>query len=78
VKISSSHLPGELIFAKEADFMRIRRFIFLFLLSMAVLGTASCSKKTGCPTYDQKSGKYKAKSGKKVKEKGLFPKKMRR
>jgi len=58
--------------------MAIRRYIFLFLLGIAVLGAASCSKKTGCPTYDQKSGKYKVKSGKKVKEQGLFPKKMRR
>jgi|GEM_PF-3231316 len=78
MKITSSHLTGERIFAKEVELMRIRRFIFLFLLSLALLSTGSCSKKTGCPTYDQKSGKYKAKSGKKVKEKGLFPKKMRR
>ncbi len=35
-----------------------------------------CSRKTGCPSYDKKTGEYYIKPNKKTKS-GLFPKKMK-
>ena len=55
----------------------MRRLLISIVLISFIIGGNSCAgKKSGCPTYDKKTGTYKVKSGGKTKS-GLFPKNMK-
>ncbi len=43
---------------------------------MTMLATVACSRKTGCPSYDNKTGEYSIKDKRKTRS-GLFPRNMR-
>lgn len=53
----------------------MRRYT-LYLLLMVLLTTVACSRKTGCPSYDSKTGEYSIKDKRKTRS-GLFPRDMR-
>lgn len=56
---------------------QMKRYVFILILASLVL-TIGCSRKSGCPSYNHKTGEYGIKAKKKKTDAGLFPKNMRR
>lgn len=63
------------IVAAFCIFELMRRYL-IYLLLMTMLATVACSRKTGCPSYDNKTGEYSIKDKRKTRS-GLFPRNMR-
>lgn len=56
---------------------QMKRYL-LFLVFVSLMVTVGCNRKSGCPSYNHKTGEYGIKGKKKKTDAGLFPKSMRK